>query len=360
MSVKTKIAAENLARPIAWQVGRHGEVAGGMTQVVNGYLAWQFSNFDVRVIVSRDGSRGFRALALFVRALMLLVKLNDVQKNMFVVHLSQGGSFIREGFLLLLAQARGFGTVAHIHGSRFVDFAGRHPWLVKKILSVATKVVVLSDATRDVIVQIVPPSRVELVPNAVPEGQVQPKERLIVFGGAVSRRKGVDVLIEAWRKAGVGSGWQLVIAGPIADPGLIPGNLPDAKFLGAITHDALMDLLEQSSIAVLPSRDEAMPMFILEALARDNCMISTRVGGIPAVLAHGRGLLVDVGDTDQLAAALKKVISDDVFRERTTQAGRAGFDDAFSAKAIFPRIENIWLDVLMNPSTTTETLRPLP
>lgn len=336
-------------RHIAWQVGRHGEVAGGMTQVVNGYLGWQFAKFEVGVITSRDGSKGLRSVILFFRALATIFKLHDAKKHVFVVHLSQGGSFVREGLLLVLARARGFGTVAHIHGSRFVDFASRRPWLVERVLSAATKIVVLSRATQDAVCQFVPATRVELVPNAVPEGQPKGKERLIVFGGAVSSRKGVDVLVEAWRRVGIGRGWKLVIAGPVIDRAVVPDSLDDAEFVGAIEHRSLMDLLDRSSIAVLPSRDEAMPMFILEAMGRNNCVISTRVGGIPAVLTDGRGLLVDAGDAEQLASALSKAMADDAYRETTAGVGRAAFDQEFSAKTIYPRVEHLWSDVLNAP-----------
>lgn len=330
----------------AWHVGRHGEVAGGMTQVVNGYLAWQFDRMEVGVIASRDGSKGARALRVFAGALKQIWAMRDPQRNMLIVHLSQGGSFIREGALLWLARKRGFGTVAHIHGSSFVDFAGRHPRLVRFVLAQAGKVVVLSDATRTAVTRLLPNTPVELVPNAVPAGSGARKEKLVVFGGGVTRRKGVDVLVEAWRRVGCSRGWQLAIAGPVIDDDVVPADLPDAKFLGAVPHKELMALLDRSAIAVLPSRDEAMPMFILEAMARDNCVISTHVGGIPAVLADGRGMLVAPGDIEQLASALDVAITDDARREAIAAAGRAAFDRGYSAEAIYPRMESLWLGVL--------------
>ena len=349
MNTDNGLQSQTSPRSVAWQVGRHGEVAGGMTQVVNGYLGWRFANFDVGVITSRDGSKGFRAASLFFRALVGILKLRDVRRHVLVVHLSQGGSFVREGLLLLLARARGFGTVAHIHGSRFVDFANRQSWLVGKVLPAATKVIVLSRATHDAVCRFVPASRVELVPNAVPEGQPKRKERLVVFGGSVSSRKGIDVLVEAWRSVGCGSGWKLVIAGPVLDSTVVPESLTDAEFVGAVPHRSLMEFLDRSAIAVLPSRDEAMPMFILEAMGRNNCVISTKVGGIPAVLADGRGILVDAGNADQLAAALATAMGDDAYRETIARVGRQAFDEEFSAKTIYPRVELLWSEVLASP-----------
>lgn len=334
------------ALPVAWHIGRHGEVAGGMTQVVNGYLGWHFEKMHVEVIATRDGSKGWQAIKVFFNGLAKFLSVKDIHRNMFVVHLSQGGSFVREAALLWLARTRGFGTVAHIHGSRFVDFANRYPRLVRFVLGKASKTIVLSDATFKKIAELLPHASIELVPNAVPAGMPCDKEKLIVFGGSVSFRKGVDVLVEAWRKLPDKQGWHLAIAGPVADAEVVPESLESAEFLGAVTHGALMRLLERSSVAVLPSRDEAMPMFILEAMARDNCVISTRVGGIPALLSDDRGLLVDAGNADQLMHALHSVIADETYRKRVTAFGRSKFDSSYSAATIYPLVELLWLSVI--------------
>lgn len=340
-------------RCIAWQVGRHGEVAGGMTQVVNAFKAWPFERVEVKVLMTRDGSTGLSALKLYVFALLQFLKIKGTGHNMFVVHLSQGGSFIREGLLLLLANARGFGSIAHIHGSSFVAFASKHPRLVRFVLAAATKVIVLSDQTRTCLSQLIDADKIELVPNAVAEGSAREKESLVVFGGGVSHRKGVDVLVKAWAMSGRGKGWRLIVAGPVVDANVVPDSLDDAEFVGAVTHAELMCLLDRSSVAVLPSRDEAMPMFILEAMGRSNCVISTKVGGIPAVLGQGRGILIEPADVDQLAAALETVISNAGLREETARAGRIAFDREFSASAIYPRVERLWLGVVPTPGVSS-------
>jgi len=336
-----------MSLPIAWHVGREGNVAGGMTQVVNAYLRWPFERTRVRVIHSRDGSTGFRALALFLRAVGKVgFGLSDRSRELVVVHLSQRGSFLREGALLWLARLRGFGTVAHLHGSSFVEFSARWPRLVRTALRGADRVVVLSEATRVAAASLIGRDRVALLPNAVAAGMDTPKERLVVFGGAVGRRKGVDVLAEAWHRVGTGRGWRLVVAGPIVEPDVVPAALADASFVGGLRHEELMAWLERSSIAVLPSRDEAMPMFVLEAMARSNCVIATAVGGIPAVLKEGGGVLVAPADVDALAAALDRAIADDEWRVSTARAGRSVFDAEYSAAIVYPRVESLWLDVL--------------
>jgi glycosyltransferase involved in cell wall biosynthesis len=317
-----------------------------MTQVVNGYLAWRFDDFDVRVIRSRDGSRGARSLLIFGMAVAKVLALRGRDHSVVVVHLSQGGSFVREGLLMRLARWRGFGTVAQIHGSSFAEFAARRPGLVAKVLASASRILVLSDESMAVASSVVDPGRVLQLPNAVPDGSPAGKQKLIVFGGAVTRRKGVDVLVEAWRRVGSGSGWTLMVAGPVIDEEVVPGVLDDATFLGGVDHSELMALLDRSAIAVLPSRDEAMPMFILEAMARDNCIIATPVGGIPDVLGSGEGILVEPGSVEALADALQLAMTNEAARLSTAASARASFDSRYSSSVVYPRVAALWSDAI--------------
>lgn len=323
-----------------------GEVAGGMTQVVNSYLAWDFDRFDVDVIVSRDGSRGIAALALFARAAWRILRLPQREKTVVVVHLSQDGSFIREGLLLELASRRGVATVAHLHGSSFVQYAKSNPGRVTKVLSHADAIVVLSDATLAAVRSLLPTAQAQIVPNAVLPGHPTPKTRTVVFGGSVGRRKGVDVLVEAWRDIADKDGWQLDVVGPIAEPAIVPDDLPSATFHGALPHSTLMAMLDKSEVAVLPSRDEAMPMFVLEALARDACVVATSVGGIESVIGEGAGVLVPPDDSASLRTALEDVMGDDELRAALIERGRAKFDSEFAAAAVHPQLEELWLGAL--------------
>ena len=296
--------------------------------------------------MSRDGTTGRFAYALFASAFARMPFLGHRARTIVVVHLSQGGSFRREGTLLRWASLLGFPTVAHLHGSRFVDFAREQPASVAKVLNAADVIVSLSEETADEVSLLLPTSRVELVPNAVPAGQPTPKEEIVVFGGGVTRRKGVDVLVEAWKQLAPGQNWKLHIAGPVIESDLVNALPAGASDLGALEHGALMSLLERSTIAVLPSRDEAMPMFILEALARNNAVISTTVGGIPEVLGDGAGVLVAPGDVDELAAALKDLIEDAEARASVAAAGYERFSQTYSAESVYPRMEQVWLSTL--------------
>lgn len=337
-------------------IGRAGAVAGGMSQVVNGYLAATFDKFRTDLILTRDGSVGFRAIWVFLQGLGRFIRLPSDENTVVVTHLSQGGSFFREGVILQLARLRGFGCVAQLHGSSFVTFAGSHPHLARRVLRAAHVVHVLSPEMRDAVIGLLPGAEVRLVPNGVDRGSTREKSQTAVFGGAVAARKGVDVLVEAWQRSkAAASGWELVVAGPVNDPQFQELEVDGITLTGPVSHRNLMTMLETSSIAVLPSRDEAMPLFILEALARKNCVISTEVGGISGVLGRGAGVLVPPGDVSALTDALSRMTRDTAARTAISEAGWAEFQSEYDLAVVIPRLEAIWVEALSRSSKHIRT-----
>ena len=346
-------------RPRVHHVGRAGDIPGGMTQVVNAYLAWPFAHVDVDVIASRgnpgDHVAAARGFARAMRAVRAIARSGH--PSVIVVHLSERGSFLREGTIARYAARQGLPVIAHLHGSEFAAFERAQPNLVGKVLAAAHHVISLSEETSGICARHIGADRVSLVPNAIPEGAPTEKLPTVVFGGVVSHRKGIDVLQDAWRAAAPAAPWRLVVAGPIRDEHLVDRSVPGIEFVGSLGHDELMAALDSAAIAVLPSRDEAMPMFILEALARRCAVVSTTVGGIPGVLCDGAGLMTEPGDAAGLADALRTLTGDDAAREEVAAAGLDRFRERFAAASVFPRVEAIWLDALREAMPDTPATR---
>ncbi|MGC5172938.1 glycosyltransferase [Microbacterium sp. DT81.1] len=342
-------APDASARPRIYHVGRAGDIPGGMTQVINAYLAWPFENVSVRVLESRgdpgDHITAARRLVRTLRNVRAIARRGE--RAVIVTHLSERGSFLREGLVARYANRLGLPVIAHLHGSEYAQYERSNPASVARVLQACTKVITLSQDSSDISARHVPADRIELVPNAIPSGTPRAKEKLVVFGGVVSHRKGIDVLQEAWREVSdEHPEWELVVAGPVRDEHLVDRALPRTRWLGSVSHARLMELLERAEIAVLPSRDEAMPMFILEAMARRACVISTEVGGIPLVLGGGAGVLLPPGDAAGLGEALRKAVGDATWRAEVAAQGHSRFEEEYSAESVYPRVERIWLDAL--------------
>ena len=60
---------------------------------------------------------------------------------------------------------------------------------------------------------------------------------------------------------------------------------------------------------VMPSRAEAMPYIVLEALAAQRPLIATHVGGIPEIFGSASDVLVEP-EIDQLTARMRQAIED--------------------------------------------------
>ena len=100
--------------------------------------------------------------------------------------------------------------------------------------------------------------------------------------------------------------------------------------LGTATRDAVAERLRRGAVLVSPSRDEALPASIMEAMASALPVIATDVGGTSEVLRHGEtGLLVPVGDHDSLVRACATLATEHELRRRLGAAARSRMLTAF-------------------------------
>lgn len=296
-------------------VGPYGDLPGGVAQVINEFLKWDLHETNVTASRSTLGKGDrlwpLRWLSSFGRVVLFS---RFKRRAVVVVHLSQGGSFFREGSLLVLAHALGLSTVAFQHGSSFVEFATKRPSLVGFVIGRSDLAVSLTSATTNAITSLCSTRVLQTVNSVSVPTTVVPKRNIVTFAGEVGTRKGADVLISAWALVSQETkrSWQLHIAGPISDLEVTSVLNADSSLLyrGTLTNAEVKELLEETSIAVLPSRGEAMPIFLLEAMARSAVPVATPVGQIPELLGEDAGILVPVDAAVELAKTLESLMHD--------------------------------------------------
>ena len=99
------------------------------------------------------------------------------------------------------------------------------------------------------------------------------------------------------------------------------GVARDTLFLGY--QEDVAPFYAAFDVLVLPSGNEGTPVSVIEALAAGRPAVATRVGGTPDVIRDGvDGFLVEVGDTDALAAASADLARDPELRRRMGESGR--------------------------------------
>jgi glycosyltransferase involved in cell wall biosynthesis len=159
-----------------------------------------------------------------------------------------------------------------------------------------------------------------------------------LYLGQLVPRKGIDVLLKAFAAAGIDGELLLVGGDWKAEPyGQELARLIEGLHLAdrVTTCDHRTDvgnLLRDSDVLVLPSHSEAIPRTVLEAMVLGRPVLATRVGGIPSVVADGvTGLLVQAGDVDDLADAIRRLARDADLRDRLARSAQQ-----WAARAIDP------------------------
>lgn len=102
----------------------------------------------------------------------------------------------------------------------------------------------------------------------------------------------------------------------------------------------VMEVLDATDVLVHPSRVDAFPTALLEAMAAGVPIVASRVGGIPEILEDGvQGLLIDAPPrASDVTAALADLLVDDGRRRAQGAAGRARFADCFTIEAWMRRL----------------------
>lgn len=91
-------------------------------------------------------------------------------------------------------------------------------------------------------------------------------------------------------------------------------------FRGPVPHAQLIEELKTASVMLHPSRWEACPMGIAEAMALGLPVVGGSDSGGTAWMIGGGGLAVDINRPEEIAAAAMQLISDDVLYLRCSEA----------------------------------------
>jgi glycosyltransferase involved in cell wall biosynthesis len=169
-------------------------------------------------------------------------------------------------------------------------------------------------------------------------------ERSIVVGtmGRLSDpRKGLSYFLEMARLLRAQRPeYRFVVAGDGE-----PGDLGDANefvtCLGRYPDPA--EFYAGLDIFVLPSLSEGGPITVLEAMAMERPVVSTRVGMVPDVVTDGvTGLVVSPGDADALAGAVSKLAAGLDEAQRMGRRGRERVLSEFTLDAIVERYVDLY------------------
>jgi glycosyltransferase involved in cell wall biosynthesis len=113
------------------------------------------------------------------------------------------------------------------------------------------------------------------------------------------------------------------------------------RFLGWVEN--LAEIYSDLDIVVLTSRNEGLPLTLMEASAASLPTVATDVGGVSDVVKHGKtGFLVRAGDSDEIAERVLQLVRSPELRSQFGAAGRQWVRTEFSAQRLVAQVASLY------------------
>jgi glycosyltransferase involved in cell wall biosynthesis len=165
-------------------------------------------------------------------------------------------------------------------------------------------------------------------------------ERMLIVGlvGRLSKEKGIDIFLRAAAR---------VLANFPNTRFVVVGDGPDKDALQALSdelnirdsvsllgrRDDMPSVYASLDVMVSSSRQEGLPIAVLEGMASGLPLVATAVGEVPSVVLDGRtGVLLPAEDVGLLARGIESLLGDASKRNRFGAAGRKLIEEQFSAE----------------------------
>jgi glycosyltransferase involved in cell wall biosynthesis len=273
---------------------------------------------EIALINLRHHNKILYPIEVIINTVLLLWKFKGKDKSKEIVFCVHGAANIAP---IITARFLSLPVVWYFHET-LGNFNGL-VWIGKKIANKKnTKYVVVAEKTKE-IYQL---SEVHHIPSGIdvnfwsaPNKKIVPNNpiRLLSIGN-INPLKGYDILLHALAK--IDFKFQLQIIGATLETYTEYfesiksqakqlsrfGN--EIQFLGWQSEYQIKQSLEQANFYLLPSRSEACPIALLEAMSMCCPCIATEVGDVPKIITNGvDGLLVEPYNSQMLAEAISEM-----------------------------------------------------
>ena len=280
-------------------------------------------------LTGRHGPRSVQAVRRHVAAV-----------NPQVVHTHLGTSDMLGG---LAARSLGVPAISTIHASSWGPGTNAKRWLVR---ACATRIIAVSDSARreylshgwareSQIVTVHNGIDAVAAPGAGAEVRrelgLAPDDFVVAMISALRPEKGHDIALDVVRSLrGQYPRLRLLIVGrgALADQiAAQAADLGDAVVMAGMRHD-VMRVFDAADVCLQPSRTDAFPTTLIEAMAASVPVLATAVDGIPEIVTDGdTGVLVGAPPRAQaFAQALAALIDDPDRRRGLARAGRLEYE----------------------------------
>lgn len=193
-----------------------------------------------------------------------------------------------------------------------------------------------------------------LVGAASPAGSGQQNALTVGWIGRLSNEKGADIFLRAAARVLIDCpNTRFVLIGDGPDLAMLTALTDELKIRQSISflgrRDDMPAIYALLDVMVSSSRQEGLPMAILEGMASSLPLVATAVGDVPTVVLDGRtGILVPSENVESLATGIIQLLHDSVLRARFGAAGRELIKGEFSAERMAGDYLRVYQEVVVS------------
>ena len=334
------------------------------SKVINERFDCHYNNLTTAKSLRDIGKGGVKKLWRFFCLLLRIVKgLVRVKPQLvYVTPNSHGGAFYKDFVVVQLIKLMGYRVIVHYHNKGVATCQDR--WLDDKLYRLFfknLKVILLAEALYGDVEKYVKREDVFVCPNGIPESlKGEPKSERnnvipqLLFLSNLLVDKGVLVLLDALKilkEKGfsfvchfVGGETAEIDAARFAEEVKTRGLDQMALFLGKRYGEEKNEEYDNADIFVFPTYyyNECFPLVLLEAMEHAVPCISTREGGVSAIIDDGvNGFMVEKRDANVLADRIEFLLTHPEERTHMGIAGYQKFKNEFTLSKLETRMKQI-------------------
>lgn len=291
--------------------------------------------------------------------LKFIVSGKQNKYDLYHIHTASNGSTFRKMLYVRNLKKHNKKVIMHIHGAEYMKFfenlSQKNKNKVIKCLKACDTVIALSEDWKSKFEDSFGLTNCVAIENGINMmnfrdaiSNIKDNAHTFVSLGRLGHRKGTYDILDAVELVHkeipdilvyLGGDGEIDKAKEIVIDKKLENNV---EIVGWADFDKKIELLKESSVFLLPSYNEGLPMAILEAMSCGKAIISTTVGAIPEVIDNENGVLITPGDVRALSDAMIKMCNDAEYVKKVSYNNMKKIEKEYDMHIMHKRIEAVY------------------